>query len=117
MNADLTFNTIVFKKAWDDPVDGSLRQSTARGINTPDKLTVKSQTYVDSANKVSGNRYTFRVDRVTIDANLTPITTSIYGVIAVPGTCAQADVDNVVATFKAIVADANFITNVLNSEK
>lgn len=116
MNADLTFNTIVFKKSWDKE-DESLRQSTTRGINTPDKLTIKSQSYTDSSTKVPGTRFTGRVDRVDIDANLTEITTSAYFVIAVPKTASQAQVDNVVATFKAAVADANFVVNVLNNEK
>jgi len=116
MNADLTFNTIVLKKAW-DLKEESLRQSTTRGINIPDKLIIKSQDYLDSKTKVSGARYTGRIDRVDIDANLTEITTSAYFVIAVPKTATQAQVDNVVATFKAVVADANFIVNVLNNEK
>lgn len=116
MNADLTFNTIVFKKSFDEK-DGSERRSIARAINTPDLLIIKSQDYVDSATKVAGKRYTGRVDRVDIDANLQSITTSMYFVIAVPSTAAQAAVDAVVATFKAVVADANFVANVLNNEK
>jgi hypothetical protein len=116
MNADLTFNTIVFKKSFDEK-DGSERQSTTRAINTPDRMIIKSQEYVDSVTKVAGTRYTGRVDRVDIDANLEQIITSAYFVIAVPVTASQAQVDNVVATFKAVVADANFIANVLNNEK
>jgi hypothetical protein len=116
MNADLTFNTIVFKKSFDEK-DGSERRSITRAINTPDMMIIKSQDYVDSATKVAGRRYTGRVDRIDIDANLQSITTSAYFVIAVPGTASQAQVDNVVATFKAVVADANFIVNVLNNEK
>jgi hypothetical protein len=116
MNADLTFNTIVFKKSFDEK-DGSERQSITRGINTPDKLIIKSQAYTDSATKVSGVRYTARVDRTDIDANLQSIVTSAYLVIAVPSTASQAAVDNVVATFKAAVADASLIVNVLNNEK
>jgi hypothetical protein len=116
MNADLTFNSIVFKKSFDEK-DGSERRSIARAINTPDLLIIKSQDYVDSATKVAGKRYTGRVDRVDIDANLQSITTSMYFVIAVPSTAAQAAVDAVVATFKAVVADANFVANVLNNEK
>jgi len=116
MNADLTFNTIVFKKSFDTE-DGSERRSTTRGINTPDLLVIRSQDYVDSKTKVSGRRYTARVDRTTIDANLAAITTSMYLVIAIPSTAQQADVDNVVTTFKAAVADANFVANVLNNEK
>lgn len=116
MNADLTFNTIVFKKSYDDK-DESLRQSVARGINTPDKLVIRSQAYVDSSTKVPGIRYTGRVDREDIDANLQKIVTSMYFVVAVPSTAAQASVDNVIATFKAVVADASFVANVLNNEK
>lgn len=116
MSPDLTFNTIAFKKSYDTQ-DKSLRQSIARGINTPDQLTIQSQPYVDSKTKVSGQRYTGRVDRVDIDANLQSIVTSMYFVIAVPGTATQAAVDNVVATFKAVVADASFVANVLNNEK
>lgn len=116
MNADLTFNTIAFKKTF-DLKEESQRQSTTRGVNTPDLLIIKSQAYVDSATKVAGNRYTGRVDRQDIDANLQKIVTSAYFVIAVPSTATQAQLDNVVATFKAVVADANFVVNVLNNEK
>lgn len=116
MNADLTFNTIVYKKSYDDK-DKSLRQSIARAINTPDQLTIMSQPYVDSSTKVPGTRYTVRIDRVDVDVNLQKLITSAYVVIAVPSTAAQASVDNVIATFKAVIADANLITNVLNNEK
>jgi hypothetical protein len=115
MNADLTINTIVFKKQFD--LEGkSQRQSTTRGINTPDRLIIQGQSYVDSKTQVPGLRYNGRVDRIDVDANLQEITTSAYFVISVPKTATQAQLDNVVATFKALVADANFITNVLNGE-
>jgi hypothetical protein len=117
MNADLTFNTIVFKKSWDDPDKGSLRRSTARAINTPDDMSIKSQSYVDTTTKVAGTRYTARIDRHDIDANGQKIITSAYLVIAVPETASSAQVTDVVTTFKAVVADANYITNVLNNEK
>jgi hypothetical protein len=115
MNADLTFNTIVFKKSFDEK-GGSERQSIARGLNTPDKLVVKGQDYVDSATKVAGRRFTGRVDRYDIDANLQKIVTSMYFVLAIPSTATQAQIDNVVATFKTVVADASFIVNVSNNE-
>lgn len=115
MNADLTFNTIVFKKQF-DIANGSTRQSIARGVNTPDQLVIQGQDYTDSATKVTGKRYTGRVDRWDIDANLNKIKTSMYFVIAIPSTAAQASIDNVVATFKAAVADANLIVNVTNGE-
>lgn len=116
MNADLTFNTIVFKKSFDEK-DGSERRSTARGINLPDVMSIKSQSYVDSVTKVAGKRYTARVDRTTIDANLRSITTSCYFVFAVPETALAADVTDVMTTFKAVVADAAFMSAVLNNEK
>jgi len=116
MNADLTFNTIAFKKSFDEK-GGSERRSSTRGINTPDLMIIKTQSYVDSETKVPGTRYTGRIDRVDIDANLTSIKTSMYFVIAVPSTAAGASVTDVTTTFKAIVADANFIANVLNGEK
>jgi hypothetical protein len=116
VTSDLTFNTIVLKKAW-DLKEESLRQSTTRGVNTPDKLVIKSQDYVDSATKIAGRRFTGRVDRVDVDANLAEIVTSAYFVIAVPKTATQAQLDNVITTFKAVVADATFIEAVLNDEK
>lgn len=116
MNADLTFNTIVFKKSFDTKEE-SLRRSTARAINTPDDLIIKSQAYVDSGTKVPGFRYTVRIDRHDLDAELQKILTSAYVVIAVPETATSAQVTNVITTFKAAIADADLITNVLNNEK
>jgi len=116
MNADLTFNTIVFKKSFDEK-DGSERKSTARGINTPDQLIIQQQSYVDSSTKVPGTRYTARVDRVTLDANLQKIKTSCYFVFMVPSTAVTADVTDVTTSFKALVADASFMAAVLNGEK
>lgn len=115
MNADLTFNTIVFKKSFDEK-DNSLRQSTARGINIPDQLIVKNQDFVDSATKKSGKRYLIRVDRHNTDVNGLKYVTSAQVVLAVPADASQADIDNVVATLKAAVADAALIPAVLNKE-
>lgn len=116
MNADLTFNTVVFKKSFDKE-DESLRQSTARGINTPDQLIIKSQRYVDATTKVAGTRYVIRFDRHDLDATSQKIISSCYCVLAVPETVTQAQLDVVVATFKAGIADANLVANVLNNEK
>jgi hypothetical protein len=117
MNADLTFNSIVFKKSFDEK-DGSERRSTARGINTPDLLIIKSQSYVDSATKVEGTRYNIRVDQTNIDATTgQPYTASAYLVIAVPSLASSTNITDLVTTFKAAVADANLVANVLNNEK
>lgn len=116
MDADQTYNSVVFKKTF-DLKDESQRQSIARGVNTPDVMTIKSQDYVDTKNKVPGRRHTCRLDRVDTDANGVLITTSAYFVIAVPSTVTQAQLDVIVATFRAVVADADHIEDILNNEK
>jgi len=117
MNADLTFNSIVFEKSFDEK-DGSERRSTARGINLPDILTIKSQDYTDSETKVPGRRYTGRVDRINVDATSGQFyTVSAYFVVAVPQLAVSGDMTAIVATFKAAVANADLIADVLNNEK
>lgn len=116
MDADLTFNSVVFAKSFDKE-DHSLRRSIARGINTPDDMTIKSQSYIDSVTKVPGYRYTVRFDRHDLDPTSTKIISSAYLVIAVPQTVTQAQLDVVVATFKAAVANADLIVDVLGNQK
>lgn len=116
MDADQTYNSVAFKKTFDTK-DESQRQSTARGVTTPDVMTIKSQDYVDSVTKVPGKRFTCRIDRHDIDASLQKIISSAYFVIAVPSTVVQADLDTLVATFRAVVADADHIEDILNNEK
>jgi len=117
MNADLTINTIVFAKSFDEK-DGSERRSTARGINLPDVMSVKRQDAVDTKTKVSTKRYLVRFDRVCLDATGQEYTTSAYVVFVVPSIAVQADIDNVVATIRAFAASTspNYIVQVLNSE-
>jgi hypothetical protein len=112
----LTFNSVVHDLSYKDKNE-SLRQSTARGINTPDKLWVRSQPYVDSATKVAGNRYTVRFDRHDLDANNAKIISSAYVVLMVPETVTTAQYDVIVATFKAAIANADLLADVLNNEK
>lgn len=116
MNADLTLNTIVFAKQYDSKEE-SARQSIARGINTPDRLIIKSSDYVDSSTKVAGQRFLVRHDAHHIDANNDPIVVSFYCIAQIPETATQAQVDTVVATGKAMVADANLVANVLAGQK
>jgi hypothetical protein len=116
MNADLTFNSIAFKKSFDEK-DNSQRRSTTRGVNTPDDLTIRSQSYVDSGTKVSGVRRTMRIDRHAIDANGVKYITSFYVVGAIPSIATATDVSTALATFKAAIADADLMAGVLNDEK
>lgn len=116
MTDSLTFNSVVHELSYKDKSE-SLRQSTTRGINTPDKLFVRSQAYTDSVTKVPGTRYVARFDRHDTDANNAKIISSVYVVLQVPETVTTAQYDVIVATFKAAIANADFIADVLNNEK
>lgn len=111
-----TINSVVFTLAYKDKEE-SLRQSTARDINTPDKMIVRSQAYVDSVTKVPGRRYTLRFDRHDLDANNAKIVSSAYVVFMVPETVTSTQLNVLVATFKAAIAHADYVTGVLNDEK
>jgi len=117
MNNDLTYNSVVFEKSFDNEAK-SLRQSTARGINDPDQMTVASQPYVDSVTQVAGTRYTVRFDRHDHEAvTARKYISSMYLVIAVPEAENSTDLAVLVATFKAAVANADLIGDVLNGER
>lgn len=116
MNADLTFNTIVHAKQYDNEKE-SARQSTARGMNTPDRLIIKSTGYVSSVTKVPGNRFVIRFERHEVDAALQKIILEGYAVFGIPETAPQASVDILVATLKAGIADASLVANVLAGQK
>lgn len=115
MNDSLTFNSIVHTKQYDNELRG-VRQSSARGINTPDVLTVQNQAYIDSKTKVPGKRFTSRIDRHNVDTNGTPYVVSFYVVAAIPQLATSTDVSVALATFKAAIADADHMTQVLNGE-
>lgn len=117
MDADLTINSIAFKKSFDEK-DGSERRSTSRGVNTPDVMAIKRQDAVDSQTKVAGKRYLMRFDRWNVDGNGQKYNTSAYIVISVPELAATADVDAIVATIRAAVASSapDLVAGVLNSE-
>lgn len=115
MNADLTFNSVVFAHAWDRENEHQ-RISKARALNTPDIMIVKSQDYVDSKTKVPGKRYTIRFDREDLDPNSQKIVSSAYVVFAVPETVTDAQFDVLVATFKAAIANADLVDDVLEGQ-
>jgi hypothetical protein len=55
MDANLTINTLVFTQIYSDKT-GSLRRETSRGLNLPETMQVKHQTYIDSVTKRPGNQ-------------------------------------------------------------
>jgi hypothetical protein len=111
-----TINSVVFTLSYKDKNE-SLRQSSARGINTPDQMIVRSQPYTDSVTKVPGTRYVLRFDRHDLDANLAKIISSAYVVFQVPSTVTTVQHDVLVATLKAGIAHADYVAGVLNNEK
>jgi hypothetical protein len=116
MDADQTYNSIAFIKSYDKD-NLSKRQSTTRGINTPDVMTIQSQDYVDSVTKLPGRRFTCKLTRHDLDANNAPIQSHASMTFSVPSTVTSAQFAVLVATFRAMVADADHIEDILNDEK
>lgn len=116
MDADLTIDAIVYKKNWDDPDKGSQRSSNARGLNTPDILTVRGQDYTDSKTSVSGRRITVRFERHMIDsATATPYIAAMHLVMSVPSLSTTTDMTELKEAIAGFIS-GGFVTNVLNGE-
>lgn len=115
MDNDLTYNSVVFAHSYD--VEGRhVRISKARAINTPDIMTTQATDYVDSKTKVPGRRYNIRFDREDLDPESRKIVSTGSMVFAVPETVSDAQLATLVATFKAAVADADLIDDVLDGQ-
>jgi hypothetical protein len=116
MTDNPTINSVVFTLSFKDS-DKSLRQSNARGINTPDRMIVQSQPYTDSVTKVAGTRYALKFERHDLDATSQKIISTATVTFAVPETVTTVQYDVLVATLKAAVAHADYIAAALNNEK
>lgn len=55
MNSNLTIDTLTFTQSYSDK-SGSLRREVSRGINLPENMQVKHQSYIDSVTKRPGNQ-------------------------------------------------------------
>lgn len=119
MNADLTINSIVFANNYNDNGE-SKRSSSARGVNLKDVLVIRNQDSVEKQTGIESRRYTMRVDANQVDTvSGKPYVVSIYAVFSIPKLATQAQIDAVVATFRAAIASTtpNYITQILNDEK
>lgn len=117
MNASLTFNSVVFVPSLPQPgQDGSHRQSSARGYTLPDILTINAQSYTDSRYKQPGIRRTARIGGTYADANGVKHEIAFSVIAQIPYAAVSADVGTVLTTFKAAVADAGFLTDLLENE-
>jgi hypothetical protein len=117
MNASLTFNSVVFEPALlPSGQTGSFRQSSARGVTTPDTLSIAAQNYTDSKYKQPGVRRLARIGGVYKDANGSSHEIAFQVLGQIPNIASATDVATVLATFKAAVANADFLADVLNNE-
>jgi len=55
MDSNLTISTLAFTGSYSDQ-SGSLRREVSRGLNLPETMRIKHQTYVDSVTKRQGNQ-------------------------------------------------------------
>jgi len=119
MDNNVTYNAIPFSKSFDDAT-GSRRQSNARGISTPDIMTVKHMDFVDNEYKTASRRHTIRFDQVSVDALGAPFKNTMYLVTDVSNKSTTALVNALVATVRASIANTtagtDVIAAVLNNE-
>jgi len=112
MNADQTHNTIVFTKSYDNET-GSRRQSNARGVSTPDVLTVKHMDVMDSETKTAAKRHSVRVDKYYADADGILYKNSVYVNQDISAKSTSAQAADLIADLRAIVANTTAGTNVM----
>lgn len=114
----VTYNSLAFNKLYDNESQ-SVRANVSAGVNLPREIIVRTQSYTDSTTKLPGTRTNVSVGKQVLDANNVEIAPRIYLVAEIPGTAAQGDVDELVATFRALVADTtnNFLTRAIAGEK
>lgn len=93
MTSDLTISTLAFKLRASDISDGSERREVSRGVNLPEVMTIKSQTYTDSASKKPGRRTVLRFDRTVAGTDGNPVVVSAYLVVAAPTDTAVTSAD------------------------
>jgi hypothetical protein len=117
MDRDLTVNSIDFNFSYDEK-GKIVRQSSARGVNTPDILTIQRMDARDNVNNVATRRFNVRVSRIDQTAEGAKFDTSFAFTIVVPEFATDTEINAVKATFKAFVASTSpdYIAAVLNNE-
>jgi len=85
MDNNLTVSTLAFNLRFSDKQAGSERVETSRGVNLPEIMTIRHESYVDSKTKVPGRRSVLRFDRhleFSGERGISPV--SAYLVVQVP---------------------------------
>lgn len=119
MDSTLTYNTVAFSKSYDNEM-GSKRQSNARGISTPDVLSVKHMDIVDNETKVAGRRHTVRFDQYQLDSESAPYKNDVYLVVDVSSKATTAEINLLIADLRSAIANTtagqDILAGVLNNE-
>jgi len=119
MDSNVTYNAVLLAKSYDDAT-GSRRQSSARGVTTPDILTVKHMDIIDNEYKTPARRHTIRLDAVQVDAGGLLYKSNAYLVLDISSKATTAQVTVLVATFRAAIANvtagSDIVAGVLNNE-
>jgi hypothetical protein len=74
MNADLTVSALSFKQQYSDKT-GSMRREISRGVNLPETMQIKHQTYRDSATGRPGlqSALIFEYYKAVADGEILPV--------------------------------------------
>lgn len=119
MDTNITYNSIVFTKSYDNET-GSRRQSNARSVSTPDVFSIKHMDTVDSETKTPNRRHTLRFDQYNVDADGVVFKNDAYLVIDVSAKSSTAQVNSLVATVRAAIAETtagkDMIAGAVNNE-
>jgi hypothetical protein len=115
MDADQTYNSIVFAKNY-DVVGESKRSSSARSATTPDVMIIRNQDMTFQSSKRKAKRSSIRIERHDVDAAGAAYVSTSTLTFEIDSLDNSTDIATLVATTRAVVADADHIEDVLNGE-
>lgn len=115
MDADQTYNSIVFVKNYDVLGEGR-RSSSVRGSTTPDVMIVRNQEMTFNKSKRTGKRYQIRFERHDVDASGALYVSTASVILEIDALDNSTDIATLIATLRAAVVDADHIEDVMNGE-
>jgi hypothetical protein len=107
MNADITLDTLSFKLSFSDKT-GSERREVSRGVNLPEVLSIKHQSFTDSVTKRAGVRSLARIDRhlALADGTIVPAVSAYMVVTTLNDTgVATSDVQAACQRISSLISD------------
>lgn len=106
MDSNLTISTLSFKSQFSD-LSGSLRREVSRGLNLPERMYIKHQTYTDTKTKRLGNQSAliFEYDKALADGSIATVARATLKVqslidINVTGTEVLAVLERIINTIQ-----------------